>query len=123
MSFGGAAATELTWQGAAGRAPERFVILRVTGIAAEGGGFLGLRRFPGLPGYMPDGHRLTGEVLAGGAAGSRVALRAPGGMVAGLAAGAVLALGLVDATHCISVLRVPDGVAPDAATAWAARQP
>lgn len=123
MSFSRAAVTELTWEGAAGRRPERFAILRVTGVEAEGGGFLGLRRVPGLPGYMPDGHRLTGDVLAGGTAGGGIVLRAPGGMLAGLAPGATVALGLVAADRCICILRVPEGMAPEAAVDWAGTQP
>ncbi len=122
MSFSRAAVTEFAWEGAAGRRPDRFVILRVTGIEAEGGGFLGLRRFPGLPGYMPDGHRLSGEVLAGGTAGTSIALRAPGGMLAGLTPGVTAALGLIGATHCICLLAVPQGMAPEAAANWAATQ-
>lgn len=44
-------------------------------------------------------------------------------MLSGLAPGAAIALGLVDATPCICVLRVPEGMAPEAAVDWAATQP
>lgn len=122
-SVQGTAAT-IEWQGAAGRRPERFLILRVSGNEAEGGGFLGLRRKPGLPGYMPEGRRLTGEVLAGGtAAGTRVAVRAPGARVETIPVGAVIAVGMVDANHCICILRAPDDMAADAVPQWAAAQP
>ena len=116
---------ELTWQGAAGRTASRFVIVRVRDLSAESGGllgFLGLRRPPGMAGYMPEPHVLEGEVAGGDMAGHAVRLRLPGGETRGVTAGDVVALGLVDATHCICVLRVPAGITVEGAAAWATGQ-
>lgn len=123
MASARSTATTIEWEGAAGRRPERFLVLRVKKNEAEGGGFLGLRRAPSLPGYMPEGRRLTGEVLAGGSSGAQVVVRAPGARVETIPVGAVVAVGMVDANHCICILRAPDGLTADAVPQWAAGQP
>jgi hypothetical protein len=113
---------DITLQGAADRAPARFLVLRVSGVAPASGGLLGVRRSPSMPGWMPDAHVTTGTLAAGDQPGRAVRLHAPGRDVAGAAPGALLALGMVDDAHCICILRAPPTMEAGAVAAWAATQ-
>lgn len=113
---------EIALEGAAGRTPSGFLVLRLTRLEREGRGLFGLRQSPAMPDYVPDAHSAEGEVLLGAAAGQKVHLRAPGAEFAGVAAGGLLALGMIDDRHCICILRPPAGMAPDAVAAWASGQ-
>lgn len=114
---------EVSWQGAAGRPPERFLVLRLTALEREGGGLFGLRRSPSMPGWLPDAHLLTGEVVSGTDPGRRMRLRVPGSELAGATPGGLLAVGLVDATHAICLLQPPAGMSAEAIPDWAKGQP
>jgi len=105
------------WQGAAGRTPDRFLVLRVTSVHAEGPGPFGIRRSPSIAGYLPDAH-----VLEGRAGEQGVRVRLPGPELKGTARGDLVALGLVG-DHAICLLRPPAGMAEDAVAAWAKTRP
>lgn len=111
---------ELTWQGAAGRRPQRFLVARVTGVEREGGGLLGVRRSPSLN-AVPDAHLVS--AVTSGDTGRALRLRVPGADAAGLAEGATIVVGVVEGGRYICLLRPPAGMAADAIPAWAAGQP
>ncbi len=108
----------LTWQGAAGRTPQRFLVLRVDGVSKDGGGLFGIRQSPSIAGSFPD----ATIIEASGEAGRRT-LHGPGAeLPTGLATGTRIAVGLVDETHFISVLLPPASVSDESVPAWAATQ-
>lgn len=113
---------QFKWEGVAGRTPERFVVVRLERAAQEGGGLFGLRRTPSFIGNLPDAVVLEGKAVTGEAAGREVVLRAPGGELPALARGDRVALGLVEGSVCIGVLKVPAEISDAHAEEWAARQ-
>lgn len=111
---------EIVLEGAGGRRPSGFLVMRLTGLEREGRGLFGLRQSPAMPGYVPDAHSAEGEILLG--AGGKVHLRAPGAEFANAGMGGLLVLGMVDDGHCICILHPPAGMAAEQAASWAAGQ-
>ncbi len=114
---------QLVWQGAADRKPNRFLALRVEAVRKESGGLFGIGRSPSLAGSMPDARLVDGQTIGVEGQSVRLQIRAPGGeLPAGLAKGARLALGLVDATHVICLWIPPDTVPDAELQSWASKQ-
>lgn len=117
------ASTELVWQGAAGRAPDRFMAVRIDGNEPEGGGLFGIQRSPSLAGALPDAHVLKATAIGPGAGGSTLSLRIPGGELPPLGQGDRALFGMVGEAICLCVLKPPEDVPPERFAKWAAGQP
>jgi hypothetical protein len=109
---------DLTWQGAAGRTPHSFLVLRIDSVSRDRGGLFGIRNSPSLADSFPD----PTVIEASGPDGRR-RLRGPGAeLPSGLARGDRVAVGLIDAGHFLCLLVPPTSLPDDAVAAWAATQ-
>lgn len=115
-------ARHLAWEWPAGRRTDRFLAVKLTEVAKEGGGLFGIRRSPSLADSLPNAMILSGVVVAGSGTGDHVRLRAPGAELPSLATGDRAAFGLVDDRICICVLAVPAGIAADQLAGWLSHQ-
>ncbi|HUB48047.1 MAG TPA: hypothetical protein VMB73_23965 [Acetobacteraceae bacterium] len=122
MTSSSAAQTKLTWEWPAGRRTDRFLAVKLTRVAKEGGGLFGIRRSPSLADSLPDAKILEGSVMQGINTGEHVSLRAPGAELPRLAAGDRAAFGLVEDRICICVLQIPADITEDRLGAWLSRQ-
>ena len=112
----------LQWEYPAGRAADRFLLVRLDKVEKEGSGFLGIQRSPSMAGAMDDARLWTATVVDGELAGHHLHIRVPGLDVPDAATGDRVALGLVGGTICICVRKPPQHLDEAQARAWSSNQ-
>lgn len=114
--------SNLKWEFADGRKPERFIVARLDRIEKESGGIFGLRRSPSFADSLPDARILEGTATGPGAGGGAVSLRLPGPEVPSVRKGDRVAFGIVGANTCICVLAPPANVKDEQLPDWLSKQ-
>lgn len=117
MSLSSPGPLNLKWEWSADRMPTARILVEVGQVRKEGRGLFGLKVTPSIIDNLPDSHILTGMVLAGDHAGSKVSLRIPKIELPDVANGDRVGLGLIGDV-CICIVPEPADLADDDVATW-----